>query len=93
MQGGRCDSGEKQDLLHRSERMEMRGGNEPIRMANWAGTCSSPAVGTERRSVGDGLSGLGTCKDGPENLDPSRSRSGRKASLGELQEVNSPIPL
>lgn len=93
MQGGRCDSGEKQDLLHRSERMEMRGGNEPIRTANWAGTCSSPAVGTERRSVGDGLSGLGTCKDGPENLDPSRSRSGWKASLGELQEVNSPIPL
>ena len=68
MQGSRCDSGEKQDLLHRSERMEMRGGNEPIRMANWAGTCSSPAVGTERRrSDGDGLSGLGTCKDGPEN--------------------------
>ena len=67
MQGGRCDSGEKQDLLHRSERMEMRGGNEPIRTANWAGTCSSPAMGTERRSVGDGLSGLGTCKDGPEN--------------------------
>ena len=26
-------------------------------------------------------------------LDLFRSRSGRKASLGELQEVNSPIPL
>ena len=37
-------------------------------MANWAGTSSSPAVGTERRRRDrDGLSGLGNCKDGPEN--------------------------
>lgn len=50
-----------------------RGGrNERIQMANQAGTCSSPAMGTEGwRSDRDGLSGLGNCKDGPENPGPT----------------------
>ena len=95
VQGGRCDSGEDQDLLPWGERMEKRG-------KKWA--YSDSKLGRNLQSPGHGDREMekwqrwafwfgqlqGWTRKPWTHWDQDL---GGGASLGELQDVNSPIPL